>query len=113
VNIILIIADSFIFSGDIKARDFEFKVIDSNSSSITAGWDLNPRARSMKQAGFIKTFQYIINNNAHSSLDENYTFTDLSPNSPYNIIGKLVTTDEVNPPLTNFEFHLEQRTSAG
>lgn len=109
----LMIPDSFIFSGDIKAGDFIFEVIDSNSSSITAGWTLNHRARSMKQAGFIKTFQYIINNNEYPSMNESYTFSDLSPNTLYNIVGKLVTTDKVTSSCTNCKVSLERRTLAG
>ena len=85
-----------------------------NSSSITVSWILSLRAKSFKQAGFITRFSYIINDTVkHSSLDEQYTFTNLLPQTLYNVVGKLVTNDHVTTPLTNFVFYVSTETKGG
>lgn len=71
----------------------------------------------MKQAGFIISFQYIIKNNVANhvlnitSFEEDYTISNLSEDTDYEIVGRPVTTDD-NHPL-NFKFSVNVKTLSG
>lgn len=87
--------------GDIRQDDFVFEVTNHSLYSITVTWNLSHRARSMKQAGFIKNFQYIKDDTiVNSSLNENYTFSKLRPNFKYVVAGKVITNDNLTSPPT-------------
>ena len=89
-------------------------MIDYNSSSITVSWTLNHRADSMKQAAFIKYFQYNISNNvihrSNHTLKETFTFSDLQANTSYDITSRVVTND--NKIVSFLEIYAMQKTAA-
>ena len=97
-----------ILLGDIKHNDFQLEVTDTSYNSVTVRWSLSARARSMIQAKFIINFNYTINDggSVNGSLEENYTFFNLSAATNYDIVGKVITSDNVTESLTNVEFRL-------
>ena len=69
----------------------------------------------MRLANFIMKFQYAINltsttNELITSLDENYTFYNLSAGTTYHIVGKVITSDNVTDPPTNLVINVNGRT---
>ena len=67
----------------------------------------------MIQAKFILNFDYTINGaSVNGSLEENYTFSNLSAATNYYIVGKVITSDNVNDPLKNHELR-NTKTSDG
>ena len=65
----------------------------------------------MKQAAFIRYFQYDIGDNViHISEKENFTFSNLQADTPYYITGRVVTNDSKTNPLP--EFHVNRTTDS-
>ena len=63
----------------------------------------------MKQAAFIRHFQYDIGDNKiHTSEKENFTFSNLQADTYYDITGRVVTSDSKTNPLPGF--HVSQTT---
>ena len=91
--------------GDIKENeDFQFEVTDVSYHSITVRWTLSARARSMIQAKFIRNFNYTINGvSINGSLEESYTFSNLSAGTTYYIVGIVITSDNMTDPIKNYE----------
>jgi len=61
-------------------------------------------------------FQYAINltsttnDELIASLDENYTFYNLSAGTTYHIVGKVITSDNVTDPPTNLVINVNGKT---
>ena len=102
------------FLGDIRKDDIKFEITDVGTSSITVGWLLSARAKSMKHANFIINFHYIINDDLiFASSEENYNFSNLSSATNYHIVGKVITSDSVANSLNNLEFTANGKTLDG
>ena len=90
------------FLGNIEENeDFPLEVlIPTSYNSITVKWMLSARAKSMIQAKFIRSFNYIINGaSVNGSLEDTYTFSNLSAATTYHIVGIVITSDNVSDPV--------------
>ena len=72
--------------------------VSSTSSTITIQWDLNSRADSLVQAGFITGFQYLLDEGGENqknifNVTASHTFSNLTSGHTYTVHGKVVTTD--------------------
>jgi len=72
--------------------------VSSTSSTITIRWDLNSRADSLVQAGFIIGFQYFLDEGGENqknifNVTASHTFSNLTSGHTYTVYGKVVTTD--------------------
>jgi len=72
--------------------------VSSTSSTITIRLDLNSRADSLVQAGFITGFQYLLDEGGENlknitNVTASHTFSNLTSRHTYTVHGKVVTTD--------------------